>query len=184
VIGVKTADPSSLPFGGGVVTYTITLTNSGEVDFNQASVTDANCASAPVFKSSSDGSSPTGIGSLGHLAVGAWWKFTCTRDLTGSAPGSYTNTAVGFGCQDSSEAGCNNSNHDATATSSVVTVTIATATPAPTEAPTAIPSQPPTDTLGSTGSSGPADAAWLLVVALGVLLASIVILTPARAENR
>jgi hypothetical protein len=45
--------------------------------------------------------------------------------------------------------------------------------------------QPPTDTLpGSTGSSGPTDGAWLLVVALGVLLASIVVLTPARAKSR
>ena len=45
--------------------------------------------------------------------------------------------------------------------------------------------QPPTDTaLGPTGSSGPTDTAWLLVVALGVLLASIVVLTPARAKSR
>ena len=45
--------------------------------------------------------------------------------------------------------------------------------------------QPPTDTaFGSTGSSGPADTAWLLVVGLGVLLASIVVLTPARAKSR
>lgn len=45
--------------------------------------------------------------------------------------------------------------------------------------------QPPTDTLpGSTGGSGPTDGAWLLVVALGVLLASIVVLTPARAKSQ
>ena len=45
--------------------------------------------------------------------------------------------------------------------------------------------QPPTDTLpGTTGNSGPTDGAWLLVVALGVLLASIVVLTPARAKSR
>lgn len=44
--------------------------------------------------------------------------------------------------------------------------------------------QPPTDSIGSTGQSGPADSAWLLVVALGVLLASIVVLTPARAKGR
>jgi hypothetical protein len=44
------------------------------------------------------------------------------------------------------------------------------------------PTQPPTDSL--LGSSGPTDTAWLLVVALGVLLASVVVLTPARAKNR
>jgi hypothetical protein len=44
--------------------------------------------------------------------------------------------------------------------------------------------QPPTDALGAGRTSAPADGAWLLVVALGVLLASIVVLTPARARNR
>ena len=43
---------------------------------------------------------------------------------------------------------------------------------------------PPTDTFGGNGTSSPADSAWLLVVALGVLLASIVVLTPARAKSR
>jgi len=46
------------------------------------------------------------------------------------------------------------------------------------------PSEPSTDSLGTSGTSGPADGAWLLVVALGVLLASIVVLTPARAKSR
>ena len=45
--------------------------------------------------------------------------------------------------------------------------------------------QPPTDTLPApSGTSGPSDGAWLLVVALGVLLASVVVLTPARAKSR
>lgn len=43
---------------------------------------------------------------------------------------------------------------------------------------------PPTDTFAGDRTSGPADGAWLLVVALGVLLASIVVLTPARAKSR
>lgn len=64
---------------------------------------------------------------------------------------------------------------------------------AETDAPSADPSffgsvgdltEPPTDTLGERGASAPADSAWLLVVALGVLLASIVVLTPARAKSR
>ncbi|HET7181741.1 MAG TPA: hypothetical protein VFI15_05860 [Candidatus Limnocylindrales bacterium] len=46
------------------------------------------------------------------------------------------------------------------------------------------PSEPSTDTFDTNGTSGPADGAWLLVVALGVLLASIVVLTPARAKGR
>ncbi|HJP87420.1 MAG TPA: hypothetical protein VJ850_00070 [Candidatus Limnocylindrales bacterium] len=72
----------------------------------------------------------------------------------------------------------------------------ASVTTPPTEAPSATPtfgletagitdapSEPTTDTIGSTGTSGPADGAWMLVVALGVLLASIVVLTPARAKR-
>jgi hypothetical protein len=46
------------------------------------------------------------------------------------------------------------------------------------------PSEPSTDSIGTNGTSAPADGAWLLVVALGVLLASIVVLTPARAKSR
>jgi hypothetical protein len=66
-------------------------------------------------------------------------------------------------------------------------------TEAPSEAPsfeasqageTDAPSEPNTATFGGNGTSGPADGAWLLVVALGVLLASIVVLTPARAKSR
>ena len=53
-----------------------------------------------------------------------------------------------------------------------------------TDAPTGAPSEPNTAAIGGNGISGPADGAWLLVVALGVLLASIVVLTPARAKSR
>ena len=42
----------------------------------------------------------------------------------------------------------------------------------------------PCDTIPGTQTSGPADGAWMLVVALGVLLASIVVLTPARAKRQ
>jgi hypothetical protein len=63
-------------------------------------------------------------------------------------------------------------------------------TDAPTETPfqsvegeTDEPSEPDTATIGGSKDVGsPADGAWLLVVALGVLLASIVVLTPARAN--
>jgi hypothetical protein len=60
--------------------------------------------------------------------------------------------------------------------------------PEPTVAPTAVPTQDveatetPTDVAGSTGS-GP-DGAWLLIAALGALLAGVVVLTPARARAR
>jgi len=46
------------------------------------------------------------------------------------------------------------------------------------------PSEPDTATITTGGPASPADSAWLLVVALGVLLASVVVLTPARAKSR
>ena len=46
------------------------------------------------------------------------------------------------------------------------------------------PSEPSTDGIGNARTSSPADGAWLLVVALGVLLASVVVLTPARAKGK
>ena len=63
-------------------------------------------------------------------------------------------------------------------------------TDAPTETPfqsvegeTDEPSEPDTATVGGSKDLGsPAEGAWLLVVALGVLLSSIVVLTPARAK--
>ena len=49
---------------------------------------------------------------------------------------------------------------------------------------TDIPSEPNTATLPTGGTSGPSDSSWLLVAALGVVLASVVVMTPARAKNR
>ena len=51
------------------------------------------------------------------------------------------------------------------------------------EGETDAPTEPNTAALGTNGTSAPADGAWLLVVALGVLLASIVVLSPARAKG-
>ena len=47
---------------------------------------------------------------------------------------------------------------------------------------TDVPTEPPTTTFGG-GTSGPSDGSWLLVLALGIFLASVVILTPARAKS-
>jgi hypothetical protein len=43
--------------------------------------------------------------------------------------------------------------------------------------------EPPTDAFGTNGQSNPANSAWLLVVALGALLASLVILSPAKSRR-
>jgi len=51
------------------------------------------------------------------------------------------------------------------------------------EGETDVPSEPNTATVGA-GTSGPADGSWLFVAALGAILASVVVMTPARAKNR
>jgi hypothetical protein len=76
------------------------------------------------------------------------------------------------------------------APSEVPSQSVAVETDAPSESPfqsveadTDAPSEPNTATVDGAGNVGaPGDGAWLLVVALGVLLASIVVLTPARAK--
>ena len=55
-------------------------------------------------------------------------------------------------------------------------------TPGESPDPTPVVTQSPTDTV--TSGAAPADGAWLLVAALGALLASVVVLTPARAKSR
>lgn len=52
------------------------------------------------------------------------------------------------------------------------------------EAETDAPSEPDTATIGGQETGAPSDSAWLLVVALGLLLSSIVVMTPARARSK
>lgn len=177
---VKSADKTSLPAGGGTVVFTIAVTNTGTGAFHGVAVSDSKC-SPVAFSSSSDGSDPGANGSDSFLQPGEWWKFTCSWKFTAS--GTYTNTATASGCGDGSTEQCNQGAHaDASATSNTVTITVAAAAaPAPTPKPT--PKAPNTAALAAS-TSNPADNAWLLVIALGVLLASVVILSPARSKDR
>lgn len=164
----KAAAPTTVPAGGGDVLFTIVVTNTsvsngGPAAFKIVNVSDSlgGCTL----------SAPSGTGAPDSLDTGDAWTYTCT--VTGVTAGT-TNTVTVNACHDGSQQQCNNDNHDATGTASVTV----TAAAAPTTSLT------PTDTIGTAGTSGPADMAWLLVVALGVLLASIVVLSPARAKSR
>jgi uncharacterized repeat protein (TIGR01451 family) len=179
----KTASPTTVGSGGGDVTFTVVVTNTGTGSLAVVTVVDTMSTGTCTL------SDPSGTGAPGTLASGDAWTYTCL--VIGVLPGTM-NTATVHACHNSGGP-CNSDSQNATGSDSVtVTLTAPVATPSPTPSPTpgptagptAIPSQPPTDTLGSTGGSGPADGAWLLVVALGVLLASAVILVPAKARNR
>jgi hypothetical protein len=137
------------------------------------------------------GDSPTSLTINSEVQSGSWtqngngsFHFVATVDATNYPP---TDASIEY----TGEAGILTLSHCDGAAAPTETPAAPTETPAaPTATPdlggggdTLAPTQPPTDTLGS-NSTGPSDGAWLLVVALGVLLASVVVLTPARAKSR
>jgi hypothetical protein len=185
----KTADPPAVSVDGADVTFTVTV-EAKTGDFHTVNVSDSlgGCTL----------SGPTGdVGSDGVLSEGETWTYTCTvADVTPET----SNTATVDACHNSSP-NCNQQTHDVGG-SDQVTVGLCESdcpTNSPSESASASASTsvspstsgggvgqtnvPPTDVLGPTGTSGPADSAWLLVVALGVLLASLVVLRPNTARR-
>jgi len=181
----KAVDHSTLPAGGGTVTYTIVATATTGT-FHQVVITDANCDTGTLAWVSGTGSStagPTGAGAAGFLHEGDSWTFSCTRALT--AAGTYHNTASADGCVDGSVQGCNQGSHASSGQSNDVVVTVASGGGGNGSSNQPPSNQPPTDTaFGPTGTSGPADSAWLLIVALGALLGGLVVLNPSRVRRR
>jgi hypothetical protein len=171
----KTANPTSVAAAGASVTYTVSVTNTGTGFFKVVNVSDDKCTLSAPTGNPDDGDS--------KFESGETWWYTCT--VAGVKPGT-KNTASVNACHDGSVDSCNNSNHDATATASVTIGTVAApaATPTPTPKPAAatVKATQANTAMVDTATSG--DNVWLMVIALGVLLASVVILTPARAKNR
>jgi len=141
----KSANPASVPAGGGNVTYSVTLVATGTGFFGTVNVNDGMAActlSAPTGDSDADT----------NLDPGESWVYTCT--VNGVVPNT-SNTATVAACHNGSGA-CNQTTHDAsdsdtfTVTSCGCTAPPPTASPAP---PTATPVAPtatpvaPTDTL-------------------------------------
>jgi uncharacterized repeat protein (TIGR01451 family) len=176
---------------GDTLHYTIELANTGGTDATGVAVTDditallahgafGTCDNSCVNDATSVSWSDLTVASGSTVDL----HYTIVLSASGFAVGTthLPNTVVvaNTNCAANAEVtdpGC----------STDTTVTVA-ATPPPSPSgggagDTTAPTQPPTDTLGSSGS-GPSDSAWLLVVGLGVLLASVVVLTPARAKRR
>jgi hypothetical protein len=159
---------------GGVVTIAYIKGGNGYNEYNYVTALGAGVASdGNLFAPDNASGGPAG---LSHAIF-------CTGPApqpTGSPEGS------GAGATDTPVPTESPSGSGAGATDTPVP----TETAAPTSTPagtglgeTAGPTQPPTNGLAANGS-GPSDGAWLLVVGLGVLLASVVVLTPARAKSR
>ena len=192
----KVANPTELPFGGGSVTYTYTLTNPGDTALSDITVEDDKCA--PVEYAGGDDNDNF------LLDLDETWTATCTTTITVTT----LNTVVATGWDGETSV----SDTD-TATVTVLPPTAPPITAPPITAPpvtappvtappvtappvTAAPSQavlaatgrptvtlPPTDSLG--GTTGPSDGTWrLALMAMAALLASVLVLTPAKATNR
>jgi hypothetical protein len=155
-----------------------------------------------------NGGTPTDLTINGHLQSGSWeqegnsstFHFTTTIDATNYPPTSafanHTGDAgqlVLSGCNEgsssssssstsftSSESGSSTTESSTTESSTTSSSTSFTGSES---GETSVPSQPNTATVGDS-NSGPSNGAWLLVAALGALIGSVVVLTPARAKNR
>src|SRR5260221_7241965 len=163
---------------GDTLHYTLEVSNTGGTDATGQSVSD------DITALLAHGTFGTCDNSCSHDATSVSWTgltitsggtidlhFTVVLSLTGWSVGTthLGNTVVvaGTNCAANAEfvdPGC----------STDTTVTIGPV----------VTGQPATDAIGSTGSSRPTQTAWLLVVGLGVLLSSIVVLTPARAKSK
>jgi hypothetical protein len=178
----KVANPTQLPAAGGSVTYTYAVTNVGDVPLSIVSIIDDKCSSIGLPTGDSD--------SDNQLDLTETWIYTCTTTITQTT----VNTVIVVGTDNL---------RPPVEAQDQATVTVLPPTAPPITAPpitappvTAAPSQavlaatgapvvtlPPTDSLG--GTAGPSDGTWrLALMAMAALLASVLVLTPAKATNR
>ncbi len=82
---IKKPVPIILPSGGGVVTYTYTVTNPGTVPLNNVSVTDDKCGTVTFVSGDANGN--------GLMETTETWTYTCQQNLKATT----TNTATAKG---------------------------------------------------------------------------------------
>ena len=162
----KSANPAAVPAAGGSVVYTINVTNAGTGFFQAVNVSDSDCTVGAGTETSGDGDS--------KLEEGETWRYTCT--VANVVP-PHTNTVTVNACHDGSVGECNNASHNAQG-SAQATVTAASATSSASAAPTL----PATDKIS--GTSGTSDSLGFVLMALAGILASVLVLTPARIRRR
>jgi uncharacterized repeat protein (TIGR01451 family) len=157
---VKTPSVTTLPVGGGPVTYTYKVTNIGDVQLTAISVTDNKCA--PVTYVIGDTNSD------GTLDLTETWTYTCTMTLTHTT----TNTALATG-HDGDTAFTDTDHATVTVTAPGGGVLGETSNPTP----------PSTDTIdqGTTTSAG-GSLPFLLII-LGVIGFGAALLTPVRPRR-
>ena len=170
---VKTADPTTLPVGGGDVTYTYVVENTGNVPVFDVNVRDDNGTSADT-SDDFDATCPKDT-----LAVGE--SMTCTADVEGITE-TTTNVATATANWDSCHDDCSTAVPPATDDATVTVTPPGGGVGGETNVP-AVPTAPSTDTLNS-GTAGNAGGALpLLLIVLGVIGLGAVLLTPRRARR-
>jgi hypothetical protein len=157
---VKSADPASLPIGGGPVEFTYLVTNTGNVALTGVTVTDNKCS--PV-------TGPTGDDSHdGVLGLTETWSYTCTTSLTVTT----MNTVTATGHDGETEV---SDTDDLTVIVHTGGVQGETSPPRTTA--------PPTDATGATTDSSSGGSLPLLLIVMGIIGLGAVVLTPTRKRR-
>lgn len=196
----KSADPTELPAGGGTVGYAYAVTNVGNVALSGVVVSDDKCSPVTFVDGDTDHDS--------KLDLSETWHFTCSADLTETT----TNVATASGwhgdtkVEDQDEATVTVAEPTAPPTEEPTNPPTDQPTNPPTDQPTDEPTDQPTtppteepsgdvggetgtpgvtppstSTIGTPGSSG--SSPLLLIVAMVVLVASILVITPRPARR-
>ncbi|HVA85072.1 MAG TPA: hypothetical protein VNF73_02015 [Candidatus Saccharimonadales bacterium] len=172
---VKVATPTLLPVGGGLVVYTYSVTNTGNVPLTNVIVVDDKCS--PVVFVGGD------TNANAALDLTETWAYTCTANITVTT----TNTATATGHYiDPSGV-----DHLVTAQAQA-TVVVPTPTPTPTgsvKGATSPPKPhvtlPPTDTLGSTtGDSNSGSGTLMILILLAGIMAAVPVLVLGKRREQ
>jgi hypothetical protein len=200
----KVANPTQVPAAGGSVTYSYTVLNTGDVPLSNITVTDDKCGNGNPLAYTGGDANGNGL-----LDLTEAWQFTCSTVITVTT----TNTATVVGRDGQTTVTAQDqaivtvlpptappiTEPPITAppiTAPPVTAPPVTAPPVTAPPVTAAPSQavlavtgtpsttlPPTDSFG--GRAAPSDGTWrLALIAMAALLASVLVMTPARATDR
>jgi NAD-dependent dihydropyrimidine dehydrogenase PreA subunit len=170
---VNTADPTSLQVGGGDVTYTYVVENTGNVPVFDVHVRDDNGTSGDT-SDDFDVTCPKDT-----LAVGE--SMTCTATVNGITANT-TNVGTATADWDSCHDDCRTAVTPATDDATVTVAPPGGGAGGETNVPV-VPTAPSTDTLAS-GTAGDASGTLpLLLIVLGVIGLGAVLLTPKRERH-